>query len=97
MCLSVYVSLSLSLSLRARVYAYVVSHPPSTYTVVPGFSQHKNACLNEQVLPASPASPAASAKRLTDTPSLVGMQKIAVLDAHLFLLPYPLKGLRAPH
>jgi hypothetical protein len=36
---------------------------------VPGFARHENACMYEQVLPASPASPAASAKRRTDTPA----------------------------
>jgi hypothetical protein len=42
---------------------------PPTHTVVPGFPQHKTACMYEQVLPASQASPAASATRLTDTPA----------------------------
>ncbi len=93
LCISLSLSLSLSLSVRAH-YAYVLSRLPPTHAVVPGFPQHKTACVYYQALPASPASPAASAKRLTDIPRL---QKIAVRDTHLFFLPYPLKALRAPH
>jgi len=70
--LSLYLSLSpslpLSLSICTRVCMCIFS-PPHTHTVVPGFPLHWIACLYEQVLSASPASPAQSAKRLTDTPA----------------------------
>jgi hypothetical protein len=44
------------LCVRARMHRQCLA--PPKHTVVPGFALHENTCLYEQVLPASPASPA---------------------------------------
>ena len=66
-CVRARVCARVCLPVCVRAYAYVVSRPPPTHTVVPGFALHENTCLCEQVPPASRASPAASAKRLAGT------------------------------
>ena len=67
-----------------------MSHCPQKHTIVPGFSWRENTCLHEQVLPASPALPAAflaCGRPSSACPQTAGVQMLKSVAGMDFRLP----------